>query len=261
MLLPRSVQLLCAKRWWSALVMLAAMAVFSVSAEGAVTIAQWNFNSTAPDGDAGTGTLSPSVGSGTAALVGTSNTFADASVDGGSSDPATSDDSGWNLAGFAPQGTGSQTRGAQWLINTTGYGSITMSFDQRNSATSSRYWAVHYTLDGGTSWVPFSVTGGNTTAGLFAISAKETWFNGLAVDFSSVTGVADNPLFGVRVLSSFAPSTSSYSPTDGASYGTTGTARFDMVTFSGSVIPEPSRAMLMLFGLYVALWSRRRQAA
>ena len=99
----------------------AAAALLATHANADV-VAQWNFNSVAPDNNTSTGTLLPSVGAGAASLVGgTSATFASGAASGGSSDPAASDDSGWNLSTFATQGTGDMTRGAQFSFSTVGF--------------------------------------------------------------------------------------------------------------------------------------------
>ena len=86
--------------------MLSALAV--VGAANATIITQWNFNSAVADANTATGTTNPNIGTGTAALVGgVTATFASGDASGGSTDPATGDDSGWNLTTFAAQNTGS----------------------------------------------------------------------------------------------------------------------------------------------------------
>ncbi len=65
-------------------------ATFSASAD---TLAQWNFNSLTPDGNTGTGTTTPSLGSGTASLVGgASQSF----FGGSTADAGSTDNSGWS---------------------------------------------------------------------------------------------------------------------------------------------------------------------
>ena len=202
-------------------------------------VTQWNFNSVVPDNATGTGSLLPSVGTGTASLVGgTTATFASGAAGTGSSDPATVDDSGWNVTTFAAQGTGNKTRGAQFAVSTLGWHSVVVGYDLRHSNTSSRYEQFQYSLDG-LNFVDFVTFDGN---------AGDTWFNGRTVDLSSITGVNNNANFAFRVVSVFAPSTSSYfasSPT--ATYGTGGTWRFDMVTVAA--VPEAETYAMMLAGL------------
>src|SRR5438445_6909782 len=86
------------------------------------TIAQWNFNSMPSDGDHSTGTNVPSVGYGTASLVGgTTATYST----GSTNDPAiAADDSGWNTAHYPGQSAGNKTGGVQFNVSTLGYSNI-----------------------------------------------------------------------------------------------------------------------------------------
>ena len=210
-------------------------------------VTQWNFNSSTPDANAATGTLTPSVGVGTASLLGTTSSFASGSANGGSTDPAgTNDNSGWNTTTYAAQGTGDLSRGVQFGVSTVGFQDIQVTWDQRHSNTSSRFWALLYTTDGST-WNTFSATGAGTDSGLYAGVTGDTWFNQRTADLSGIAGVNDNPNFGIRIVASFAPGQSSYTASSSTgTYATTGTARFDMVTISGSIsaIPEPSSVLL-----------------
>lgn len=225
----------------------------SVSAEAAV-ITQWNFNSVVADGSTGTGVTTPSIGSGFASLVGgVTNPSFNSGV--GSSDPAASDNSGWQTTTYASQGTGDKARGTQYQVSTLGYSNITLSYDLRHSNTSSRYEQVQYTLDG----THFSDIGG-----LYDGNAGDTWFNGRTIDLSSVAGVADNANFGFRVVAAFAPSTGTYLASDSTkTYATSGTWRFDMVSVSGAVaaaVPVPGSVWLFGSALLGFLGLSRRKA-
>lgn len=219
----------------------------------AATVSQWNFNSTAADTAFTTGNSSPSTGSGTASLLTTTASFATGVANGGSSDPALTDNSGWSIAGFPAATLGDLTAGAQFLVDTTGYESIIFTFDLRHSNSSSRYEAVQYTLNG-TVW---------TTGVFFTGDAGDTWFNGRSVDLSGIAQAGNNPNFGVRVVSAFEKTTTgigavSYAATAAASaYAVTGNWRFDMVTVSGTAVPEPTAALLGSIGL-LGLLRRRR---
>jgi hypothetical protein len=222
-----------------ALVALAGIAAVA----NADVITQWDFNGTA-------GTTTPNVGSGTASLVGgTTATFANGNANGGSTDPNTSASNfGWNITTFAAQGQDSGNRGVQFLVSTLGYTNIIVTFDQRHSNTSSRFYAGQYTVDG-TNWV---------TATTFEGNAGDTWFNGRTIDLSAVSAANNNANFGVRVVAVFATGTNAYTAsTSTSTYAATGTARFDMVTVNGDVIPTPGAVALAGFGGLLAARRRR----
>jgi hypothetical protein len=213
---------------------LATLCLVAVASHGAV-ISQWNFNSVPPDGNTSTGTLVPSVdlavGTPSAALVETTATFASGDASGGSSDPATGDDSGWNTTGYPPQGVGNKTEGVEFKVDTTGYLDLKVTWDHRHSNTSSKYGQFQYTTDGST-WSDFG--------SLFEATAGDTWFNGRTADLSSVTTVDNNPNFAFRIVAAFAPGGSVYAASSpSGSYSVAGTWRFDMVTIEATPVPEP----------------------
>jgi hypothetical protein len=236
-------------------------------------VTRWTFNSPTPDSNTGTGTTTPSIGSGTASLIGgTTATFNSGATEGGSSDPATADDSGWGVTTFPAQGTANETAGVQFTASTVGFENITFSFDTRNSGSASRFMSVYYTTDG-TTYNRFAVNSGNAnpgmtpasggspnnTAGLFggngtfsafdpSISVGDDWFNGRIVDLSSIPGANNNPNFGFRLVSSFGSGTT-YLNSGGSGYNTAGTWRFDFVTVSGSAIQAVPEANVFVFGM------------
>jgi hypothetical protein len=223
------------------------------------TLVRFNFNSNPADNNTSTGTIAPSFGAGTAALVGVTGSFSSGTANGGSSDPAATDNSGWQTLNYAAQGAGDKTRGVQFSVDTTGYSNIVFGYDIRHSNTSSKWEQVQYTLNG-SSFIDFAT---------FSVNAGDTWANGRLVDFSSVSGASNNALFGVRVVATFAPSTTAFAPsTLGSTYGgggNGGTWRFDSVSVNGNAIaavPEPEGVLLGLAGMAaLALVSRRKQAA
>lgn len=165
-----------------------------------------------------------------------------------------------NTASYAAQGTGNLTRGVQFLIDTTGYTDLVLTFAQRNSATASAWTTLQYTLDG-SSWL--------NAASFQMPAAQSTQFvSGLTFDFSAIPAVDNNDHFGIRFLASFAPGTSTYLATGlSSTYGTAGTIRYDNVLLSGTAIPdplpvpEPQTYALMLGGLaVVGMLARRRRA-
>lgn len=232
------------------------LAASGVSAN-ANTVTQWNFNSATADAATSTGTITPAIGTGSATLIGgTTSTFASGDASGGSSDPATGDDSGWNITTFAAATAGNKTRGAQFNVSTLGFENITLNYDLRHSNTSSRQEQVQYSLDGLTF---------NDIAS-FSGNVGDSWFNGRSVNLSAISGIANNANFAFRVVAAFDPSSSSSylasSPT--GTYGTSGTWRFDMVTVSGTAIaavPEPKNYAMLLAGLGLMGFIARRRSS
>lgn len=219
----------------------------------AATITQWNFNSVPNDATLTTGTTSPSTGVGTASPLTTTATISTGSNNGGSSDSNTTDNTAWNTTTYPTATVGDLSAGVQFLVDTRGYDNIMLTYDLRHSNSSSRYEAVQYTING-TSW---------TTASFFTAAAGDTWYNGRSVSLSGISQVANNQNFGVRIVSAFESTATGAGPanyvasTTGTNYAASGTWRFDMVTVSGSAIPEPTAALLGSIGL-LGLLRRRR---
>jgi hypothetical protein len=203
-------------------------------------ITQWNFNGQAPGVE---NSPTPSIGVGAASLVGgvTSTGFSSGTANGGSSDPALTGNFGWQTTTYAAQGTANRSRGVQFNVSTVGKQDIVVSFDLRHSNTSSRYEQFQYSLNG-INFVDSTLFDGN---------AGDTWFNNRTVDLSSIAGVNNNANFSFRVVAAFDTS-GAYAPSNStATYATTGTWRFDMVTVNGvTAVPEPSSiALLSLVGI------------
>lgn len=165
-----------------------------------------------------------------------------------------------STTGYPTQGAGNLTAGLQFMIDTSGYTDLTLSFAQRNSNTASAWTMLQYTVDGST-WT-------NATPFLMDSKLATTFVNNLTFDFSAITAVNNNPDFGIRLVTTFAPNTSAYAPTlTTGSYGTAGTIRYDNVLLSGTALPDPDPApvpepqafALMLAGLAaIGLIARRR---
>ncbi|MBX3403866.1 MAG: PEP-CTERM sorting domain-containing protein [Phycisphaeraceae bacterium] len=229
---------------------LAAPAFLTAAASGQI-ITQWNFNSNPPDGVLTTGTTAPNIGAGTISVIGgVTTSFASGNANGGSTDPDTGDNSGWQTTTYPAQGTGSGTAGIQALVSTVGHSDIIVSWDQRHSNTSSRFWQFQYTLDGET----FS-SAGLADDGIYSGNAGDTWFNGRTADLTGIAGAANNANFGFRVVAVFDPAgTGQYLASSATgTYGPTGTSRFDMVT----VVPAPGALALLGLGCATALRRRR----
>jgi hypothetical protein len=221
----------------------------------AVTITQWNFNSVPPDGDNNTGTLIPNIGNGTTDLVGgvTGSGFDNANANGGSSDPATRDNSGWETTTYAAQGTENKLRGVQFNVSTLGYENITVEWDQRFSNTSSRNAQFQYSIDGNT-FTDFGLlvpaTGGNT------------WLNDRTVNLSTISEVNNNPNFAFRIVSAFDGTTTDYVAANSSpNYSPDGTWRFDMVQVDGTPVPEPLTIIGSLTAIGLGTVIKRKYAS
>lgn len=212
------------------------VAVLTVNApaSGSV-IAQWNFNSVPPDANTTTGITTPFVGSGTAALFGgTTTTFATGDT---SLDPAGStDNSGWNTATYPAQGTGNKTRGAQFNVSTLGKQNIAITWTHRVSSSASKYARLQYTTNG-TDFIDFPNP---------IIMAADSAFERKTNNLSAVSTVNNNPSFAFRIVAEFESTAVSnangnYVTPTGATYGPSGTHRFDMITVWGSslVVSNP----------------------
>ena len=238
------------------------MLILSIPATFAQTVVLWNFN--------GNNTI-PTIGTGNVTTIG-GVTNSGYNSGNGSSDTS-SPNFGYQTTTYPAQSTNSGTAGVRFDTSTVGftmlsYTGVQISFDLRLSNTSSRWYQVDYTVDGGTNWT----LGTPVRLGLNPNSG-DTWFNNNTVVIND-TATLNNPNFGFRVVSVFSPlafteanSTTSYLPntayevarnTD-RNYGGNGTWRFDMVTVTA--IPEPATWLLLGAGLTALLVLRRRHQA
>ena len=234
--------------------------IFAVVSANAVTVVQWNFNSNPADASTGTGSTVASInlvgaGVSVANIGGVTNTFASGDANGGSTDPAIVDDSGYNTTTYAAQGAADKSAGVQFNVPTTGYKDIIFKVDTRHSNTSSRFVQVQYSTDGST----FA----DAPGGLFeATLGGDTWYKLRTVDFSAITAANNNPNFKVRIVSTFANGSQYFATTanTAAGYAATGTLRHDMATIEGTAVPEPA-TMLALGSAAAMMVSRRRKAS
>ena len=194
-------------------------------------ITQWNFNSTTPDGTPSTGTITPSTGSGSLTLVGgTSATFVSGA---GSSDTAPAgDDSSWDLTAFPTVSAANKTAGLEGRVNTTGFQSLTITWDQDFSGTAANRARLQYSANGGATYTDFTgFTSANGTA----------WVKTNSINLSAVTGLNNNPNVRFRIVSEFstpAATPTSYSAAGtGSTYSGGGNWHFDMLTVRGTACP------------------------
>lgn len=214
------------------LILVLALATQAPLAAEPSTIAQWNFNSPTPDGLSTTGSLDPSQGSGTAAVLGGVAVSFAAGASAKGQDPAgTADNTAWNTSSYPGSGSNELTAGVQFEVDTRGFENISLNWWQRHSATASRYVRVQYTIDG----VSYQDA---TTVEMH----KDSVFTNVTVDLAFAPEVADNPAFGFRLVTLFETTalgwgTPDYVPTaQDANYSRAGTIRFDLVTVTGTRI-------------------------
>ncbi len=205
----------------------------------AEVITCWNFNSQPIDGDFTTGTLSPTLGAGTAAVVGSVTESFTAS--NGSSD-SLADNSNWRISGWPSQGVGNKSHGLRFAVSTGGFRRIRIGFDLRNSNTASKYTRLQYTTNG-TDFLDHTVIS----------MPAETWVNEQIISLADVPGAENNPLFGFRFVTEFESTATGSGPATfatsnpGSTYGAGGTLRFDLVTVSGDpLVPNPNQTLTLL---------------
>ena len=202
-----------------------------------VSLHKWTFNTKDSTGIAdatvSSGTRIPQLGNGSIQLAGTViNTYSDGVVNDSSS---LGDNSGIQLATFPSNGTKRDTSGIVFKMNTSGYCNLFFSWYQRHSATSSKFVKLLYTVDG-VNWLQYTGPGTDTTNSLYRSMVSNTFIYRTA-DFSAVSGVNNNPLFALKIVSTFSPNGSSYLGTTG-NYATSGTYRFDLVQLKAHPIPQ-----------------------
>jgi len=201
-------------------------------AKAQVTITQWNFDSEV---------LTPSVGSGTAENIGGTTT----AWAGGN--PSTG--RGWNTTPYPEQGVAPLTAGVQFMVPTSGYSNISVTWDQRHSNTAANRNVLQYTLDGET-WINFDANESNATNTMLDgtpipfdegkyVTNIGTFFTNRSANFTAIEGANNNANFGIRIVTDFMDAGGYGANGEGSTYSPNGTIRFDNVTFLGGTGTAP----------------------
>lgn len=217
---------------------LAAATLLSVNAWSQATIAQWNFNGpSATEVPGGNDSPTPSVGAGTAALIGgTTASYSSGNSSTGTLENVTTSppNFGWQTTNYAPAGTDNKLRGIQINVSTEGQAGITFYCEQRLSNTANNTYVVQYTTDR-TATVPVWVDAQTFTFTPAATGTGDTWYMDRLVNLAAVTELDNNPNVAFRVVSAFDPNTGDYLAARSTSTYAGGNVRFDMVTVTSAV--------------------------
>lgn len=256
-----------------------ALCAFSLSAFNqakAQVLTDWTFGGSTP--------FSASFGTGTASSVGMTTNYGSGSTDdSGSLTSTLAPDTtkvlrivganGWNSS--APLAA----QGVQFVTSTFGYTNVTLSFDIDITNQGSANLVVQYTTNG-SSWtdVPYADytstgtasallgTGAltlknntnpldtNTVSGAYlsgvgdSVANTDTWFQGISVNLSTVSGVSNDANFGIRIVNA-SKGADDLALAGTALNNTSGNWRFDNVYIYA--VPEPGSYALTLVMLGV----------
>ena len=211
-----------------------------VSVSSTATLAFWNFNQLSfPQNFTNP---APWYGVGTAFAV-------NCSPFSGATDPADgpgfglgSSNYSWGTDYYPTNANGSNKLcGVQFNVSTVGAKNIAVSYDSRASATASDYERLQYTTNG-TTWTDFpasSTFNGHSGSG-------NSGFLPFSSSLAGFPGVANNPNFGIRVVTEFQSTATYGAGVAGAAtnyyigtantYGTSGSITYDIVNISGDAI-------------------------
>ena len=141
----------------------------------------------------------------------------------------------WGTSSYPLTGS-NKLNGVQFNVSTVGAQNITVSYDSRVSATASDYERLQYTTDG-INWIDYPSSS--------SFSGLGTTYVPFTNNLTGFPGAANNPNFGIRIVTEF-QNTATYGVSANANYlgtantyGTTGTVTYDLVTIYGDAITTP----------------------
>ncbi|HZT22280.1 MAG TPA: immunoglobulin domain-containing protein [Verrucomicrobiae bacterium] len=194
-------------------------------------LALWDFNSPYLN----VANPAPYQGVGTASAINVT-TFQSPVPD--ANDPA-STAGAWGTQNYPASGLNKQA-GVQFNISTVGAKNVTVSYDVRGTSTASKYQRLQFTTNG-TDWIDYPVSAAIP-------SGSVNIFQSRSVSLAGFPGVADNPNFGIRLVTEF-ESTALNGNTNNANYvgisstyNGGGTLTYDLVTVSADAITNANAA-------------------
>ena len=268
------------------------------SAHAQAVITDWNFGSVAVTA-APYNSPTPTTGSGTATSLGMTNSYtytsggtyegtgsvtsddvANDSPSGSSNGSTLGNGDVWRIRGASGTGTSGKdnngwnnsapeySQGAEFDVSTAGYTNISLSFDWAATTQGVGNLQVEYTTDGST-WT----TVGSVLSATVDNNPTASGGSGFATDrisFSSIAAAANDPDFGVRLVSAFNPTlgneyasaTSVVSGAPAQYNNNSGNWRIADVQIDGTSapVPLPATAWLAMLGVGgIALRVRRRR--
>lgn len=222
-----------------------AFAIFTVtSVFSQQTIAVWTFENNPLSGS--NNNPLPETGTGTASIVGSMGS-PDRGTGSTTGCSQVSNTGAWQIGSATPGNN--ESSGVQFNVSTIGYNDIVLSYDHRISNTGSRTSRIQYTLDGST-WINLNVSATNYNSGCAnrgaiddgRIDVSSPVGNNVSdgwgrrtINFSGISGVNNNPNFGVRIVAAHYASTGQFRQANNVNTAATGgTWRFDNVSFTGT---------------------------
>lgn len=225
--------------------------IFFISCIASAQIAVWNYEPL----QGATATPTPNTGAGSSAIVNLGGGSITPMVRTGMAGSGCGNQNGVNAWAFEPfdPGLTNERNGAQFNASTANYQNITFTWDQRWSNTAPNTARLQYTTNGST-WTNFTMTAGNTTYcngsinanGCFETNSSGDQYRRISVNLSAITGVNNNPNFGIRILAAHYQSSGQFRQcaAPGSVAGTAGTWRFDNVTVTGTLMPGPNPSVM-----------------
>jgi hypothetical protein len=263
-----------------ALATLAALGLAASSAQAQTTFTAWNFANTPI---AVNNSPAATTGAGTATSLGMTNSYSNSgsgsiTTDDIISTPGTADaaftENTWRIrggngtAGGTPDGWSlsapQYTQGAQFSASTVGYTNVSVTYDWYCTTQGILDLQEQYTTNG-TTWTnigPLQLATSNDFYGDTATGPAEPE---KTISFAGVSGVSNDPNFGIRLVSAYDPTAGTYLSSAGGTYNnSSGNWRFGNISFTGTpaAAPEPGSVAGMAVGTGILgmLVARRRKS-